>query len=193
MGNQSVSNPPHNRTAIATSKRTKFCHYPQIPSLEAYITAVEQASSKLPAQKADELRSDVNRLLKQSQTQCRYQCNLNPMKCRALTQLKQDTSRVVLTVDKGVAMVIMDKVDYTNNAQVLLQDTNTYKVLKKDPTSYLKNKLITLLKDIKQEASAPTSTNNYISLVQSPQSSMGFPKYTKLAHPSGPQFPVGVP
>ena len=35
---------------------------------------------------------------------------------RALTQLREDTSRVVLTVDKTVAMVIMDKQDYTNKA-----------------------------------------------------------------------------
>ena len=56
---------------------------------------------------------------------------------------------MVLTADKGVAMVIMDQQDYNNKAQALLQDTNTYKVLSKDPTSQLKNKLITLLKDIK--------------------------------------------
>ena len=31
MGNQSVQNPLHNTTVIATSKRTLFCHYPQIP------------------------------------------------------------------------------------------------------------------------------------------------------------------
>ena len=81
------------------------------------------------------------------------------MQCKALTKLKQDTSWVVLTADKGVAMVIMDKEDYTNKAQALLQDNNTYKVLKKDPTSYLKNKLITLLKDIKQTGGL--STNKY--------------------------------
>ena len=81
------------------------------------------------------------------------------MQCKALTQLKQDTSRVVLTTDKGVAMVIMDKEDYTNKAQALLQDNNTYKLLKKDPTSYLKNKLITLLKDIKETGGL--STNKY--------------------------------
>ena len=39
-------------------------------------------------------------------------------------------------------MVIMDQEDYTNKAQILLQDTNTYKVLPKDPTNQLKNKLI---------------------------------------------------
>ena len=106
-----------------------------------------------------ELKSDVNRLLKQSQTQCRKQCNFHPIQHRALIQLKQDTSRVVLTADKGVAMVTMDKEDYTNKAHTLLQDTNPYKVLKKDPTSNLKNKLITLHKDIKQTGGL--STNKY--------------------------------
>ena len=120
---------------------------------------MEQASSKLPAQEASELRSDVNRLLKQAQSQCTNHCNLNPMQHKALIQLKQDTSRVVLITDKVVAMVIMDKEDYTNKAQALLQDNDTYKVLKKDPTSYLKDKLITLLKDIKQTGGL--STNKY--------------------------------
>ena len=47
---------------------------------------------------------------------------------------------MVLTVDKGVAMVINVQQEYTNKAQALLQDTNTYKVLNKDPTSRLKKK-----------------------------------------------------
>ena len=108
--------------------------------------ATELASSKLPTQEVEGFRSDVNRLLKQQQQQHNKHCNLNPAQCRALTQLKQDNTRVVLTVDKGVAMVIMDQQDYNNKAQALLQDTNTYKVLHKDPTPQLKNKLITLLK-----------------------------------------------
>ena len=85
-----------------------------------------------------------NKLLKQQQqTQCNNQCNVNPTQCRALTQLKQDNCRVVLKADKGAAMVIMDKEDYTNKAQALLQDINTYKVLKEDPTIQLKSKLST--------------------------------------------------
>ena len=57
---------------------------------------------------------------------------------------------MVLTADKVVAMVIMNEQDFTNKVNILLQDTNTDKVLKKDPTNSLKNKLITILKDIKQ-------------------------------------------
>ena len=139
---------------------------------------MEKASSKLPAQKADELRSDVNGLTKQPQTHCRNQCNINPIQHRALTQLKQDTSGVVLTADKGLAMVIMDKEDYTNKANTLL--------LKKDPTSNLKNKLISLLKDIKQTGGLSTKYKQLYPTSASPQSSMAFPKYIKLAPPFRP-------
>ena len=109
------------------------------------------------------------------------------MQCRALTQLKQDTSRVVLTADKGVAMVIMDKEDYTNKAQTLLQDTNTYKVLKKDPPSQLKNKLINTLKDIKQ--SGGLSMNKYKQLYPTsavPPKFYGLPKIHKVSTPLRP-------
>ena len=110
--------------------------------------------------------------------------NFSIQECRALTELKQDTSRMVLTADKGVAMVIMDQQDFTNKAQALLQDTNTYKVLNKDPTSRLKNKLIQTLKDIKQ--SGGLSDSKYRKMY--PTSSvhpnfMASPKYTKLAPP----------
>ena len=98
---------------------------------------------------------DVNRLLKQQQQQHKH-CNLTTAQCRAPTQLKKDSNRVVLTADKGVAMVVMDLQDYNNKAQTLLQDTNTYKVLPKDPTPQLKNKLITLLKNIHQTGGLST-------------------------------------
>ena len=111
-----------------------FMHYPQTPPIEAYITATELAAAKLPTQEAEEFRSDVNRLLKQQQPQQHKHCNLTTAQCRALTQLKKDSNRVVLTTDKGVTMVVMDLQDYNNKAQTLLQDTNTYKVLPKDPT-----------------------------------------------------------
>ena len=149
----------------------------------------------LKYQEADEFRSDVNKILKQQQQQHHInQCNLNPSQCRALTQLKQDNSRVVLSADKGVAMVIMDQEDYTNKALTLLQDTNTYKVLPKDPTSQLKNKLISLLKDIKQTGGL--TTNKYKQLYPTsavPPKFYGLPKFTKQVHPSDPLFPVGGP
>ena len=98
---------------------------------------------------ADELRSDVSHSLRQLNNHYKNNTNLNLVECRALTELKQDSSRGILTANKGVAMVVMDQQDYTNKAQALLLDTNTCKILSKDPTGRLKNKLIQTLKDIK--------------------------------------------
>ena len=50
-----------------------------------------------------------------------------------------------------VAQVIMDRTEYNNKAQDLLEDGGTYKVIKTDPTNKLKNELISLLKKIKAE------------------------------------------
>ena len=141
---------------LLLQKGPNFGITPKYPPIDAYITATELAANKLNNQKADEFRSHINRLLKEQQHQHHNNCNLNPAQCRALTQLKQDNNRVILTEDKGVAMVVMDKQEYTNKAQTVLNDTSTYKVLHKGPTPQLKNKLINLLKDIKQTGGLST-------------------------------------
>ena len=191
MGHQSLKHPPHHEQLSLLQKGPNFAITPKIPPIDAYIMATELASSKLPTQEAEEFRSDVNRLLKQQQQQQQQQhnkhCNLTPAQCRALTQLKQDNNRVVLTADKGVAMVIMDQQDYNNKAQALLQDTNMYKVLPKDPTPQLKNKLITLLKNIKQTGGL--STQKYKQLYPTstvPPKYYGLPKIHKTGTPLDP-------
>ena len=81
-------------------------------------------------------------------------------------------------------MVIMDQEECTNKALTLLQDTNTYKVLKKDPTSQLKNKLITILKDIKH--TGDLSTNKYMQVYPTsavPPKFYGLPKIHKVGTP----------
>ena len=63
--------------------------------------------------------------------------NISQEEFNAIKELKDDHSRVVLTADKGVAMVVMGREDYTNKAQQLLLGTNIYKLI---PTNELKNK-----------------------------------------------------
>ena len=84
-------------------------------------------------------------------------------------------------------MVVMDKQEYTSKEQALLDDTNTYKVLNKDPTPHLKNKLINLLKDIKQ--SGGLSAHKYKQLYPTsaiPPKFYGLPKIHKTGTPSDP-------
>ena len=53
--------------------------------------------------------------------------------------------------DKGVALAMLDKVDYSKKAENLLEDGATYKTIAADPTNRQKNRLINVLKKIMVE------------------------------------------
>ena len=55
----------------------------------------------------------------------------------------------MLTADKSVAVVVIDKPEYTSKAQVLLEDEKTYQEIKFDPTNKYRRTLINMLKNIK--------------------------------------------
>ena len=108
-----------------------------IPNVH-YITAVESMYSKLK-EDAMELRSNINSLLRKALAP---KPNLTKQERVGLAQLKKDKDRVILTADKGVAMVVMDKEEYVNKAQELLAQP-AYRLLCRDPTNKIKAQLIT--------------------------------------------------
>ena len=73
--------------------------------------------SKLRKDEAMELRTDINALLRKSNAP---KSNITKEERIGLAQLKKDKDRVVLTADKGEAMVVMDKEQYVSKAQELL-------------------------------------------------------------------------
>ena len=86
--------------------------------------------SKLKEEDAIQLRSDINSLLRRAKVP---KAHLTKQEKIGLSQLKKDKERVNLTVEKGVAMVIMDKEEYNRKAQELLTSP-AYKSLPRDPT-----------------------------------------------------------
>ena len=93
---------------------------------------------------------------------------------------------IVLTADKGVAMVIMDKQDYINKANHLLNQ-NTYRSIAKDPTNSIKNKLINSLKRVKSQTGL--DSNTYKSIYPTgcvPPNFYGLPKIHKPDTPLKP-------
>ena len=102
-------------------------------------------STKLGEGKADEFRVEVKAAIKKIH---KPKPNITKEERIAFTELKKDPSRMVLTADKGVALVIMNTEDYIKKAEDLLEH-HTYRSIASDPTMRLKNKLITLLKSIK--------------------------------------------
>ena len=64
--------------------------------------------------------------------------------------MKKDQDRIILTADKGVALVVMNRTDYITKSEELL-NIGTYKKIPKDPTKRQKTRLINILKNIKSE------------------------------------------
>ena len=129
--------------------RPKFVITPRETPVKEYIVATEQACMKIEQGKQEEFRVEVKRLLKRDQNN-KKQANVSKEELKAMKELKLDTNRLILTADKGVALVVLDKKDYIKKAEDLLKD-NTYKKTAEDPTPKQKNKLISIIRNIKAE------------------------------------------
>ena len=102
-----------------------FVIVPKEPPTPEYIVAIEKACLKLPTGKAEELRGEVKAILKKKTI---YKPNITKEEHWAMKELRRDNTRMVLTADKGVSMVVMDKEDYNTKSEELLQPP-TYQIL----------------------------------------------------------------
>ena len=89
----------------------------------------------------------MKRILKKTQ---RSPSNISKEEYKALNEIKRDRNRLILTADKGVALVVIDKADYIEKAEELL-NKETYKKIPEDPTHRQKDKLINILRNINTE------------------------------------------
>ena len=116
------------------AKRPNFSTAPKYITNVECITMVESMCPLFREEEAMELRSDVNALLRKSNAP---KPNITRQENIGLAELKKDKDRVILTADKGVAIVIMDKEDYINKPQELLAQP-AYRGIPRDPTSIIK-------------------------------------------------------
>ena len=101
------------------------------PPIGEYVAAIKKACQQLKQKKAEELRGDIKYILK----------NINPPKpnitkeeAKAIRELKNDNTRIILTTDKGVSMVVLERKDYIKKAEELLNQP-TYRAIPSDPTT----------------------------------------------------------
>ena len=118
---------------------------PKNPPIVEYIAAIEKTCTSLQPGKAEELRGEVKANIKKMQPP-KY--NLTKEEPKAMEELKKDKTRMILTTDKGVSIVVLDKEEYIKKADELLRQSS-YRNIPTDPTNKHKNKLISLLKKIK--------------------------------------------
>ena len=77
--------------------------------------------------------------------------NVNAKERQAINDLKKDQNIIVLPADKGKITVVLDTETYESKVNDLLSDEKTYSKLSKDPTTTYKNKLLKILKDLKEK------------------------------------------
>ena len=101
---------------------------PRSPPIGEYIAAVEQTCQNLTQEEADEMRAEIKAAIKKSHPP---RPNISREEERALQELKKDDTRVILTADKALCLVVMDKEEYIGKAEELLKE-KTYKIIPTD-------------------------------------------------------------
>ena len=90
-GSSIFPKPPSPRNNYPFYKKAPIMPLPLNTPIEAYIMSTEQAANKLPSQEADELRSDVNRMLKQLQQQNNKNASSTPLSAKPLQNSNRTT------------------------------------------------------------------------------------------------------
>ena len=81
--------------------------------------------------------------------------NITKSEHLALENLRKDNDHIIVTADKVVALVVMDKTEYITKCKALLQDNSVYQHLSKDTSPTIHKELVKILQDYKN--------NNFIS------------------------------
>ena len=112
----------------------------RIPT-ETVVSSVEAALSchrDLSEPGKDNIRSRVASTIQSASI---TDSNLTKDERQVLKQLKTDEDIVILPADKGRVTVVMDKTDYYDKMDTLVDDKQTYEELKRDPTPALQRRL----------------------------------------------------
>ena len=78
-----------------------------------YRVATEKACQQLKQGEAEELRGEIKSIIRIPPSKP----NISKEEHQAIQQLKKDTTRMVLTADKGVCLVVVDKEDYIKKSE----------------------------------------------------------------------------
>ena len=100
------------------------------------------------------LYHDVNRILN-TFTNKLIHTNITKSEHLAFENLRKDKDHIIVTADKGVALVVMDKTEHITKCKAFLQDNSVYQYLSKDISPTIHKELIKILQDYKN--------NNFIS------------------------------
>ena len=157
----------------------------RIPT-EAIVFSVEAPRQRELSESAkDSIRS---RIASTIQSASLPDSNLTKDERQALKRLKTDENIVILPADKGRVAVVMDKTDYYDKMDALVNDKQTYQVLKRDQTPALQRKRNSKLLDLKKTDAIDIQRYNRLRCrAPQPPKLYGLPKLHK---PNIPMRPI---
>uniref|UniRef100_A0A672HDU0 Reverse transcriptase domain-containing protein n=1 Tax=Salarias fasciatus TaxID=181472 RepID=A0A672HDU0_SALFA len=88
--------------------------------------------------------------------------NITKEERKAIHTLKNDKTITIIPADKGRVTVVMDTKCYEQKMEDMLKDTDTYEIMKKDPTEEKKKPLKVLLKPLLAEEKIDKDTYNHL-------------------------------
>ena len=113
-------------------KGPKFAVTPATFPIKEYISTTTVAALQAGELNGVEcLYHDANRILNIF-TNKPIHTNITKSEHLALENLRKDKDCIIVTADKGVALVVMDKTEYITKCEALLQDNSVYRHLSKD-------------------------------------------------------------
>ena len=142
----------------------KFCKFAVTPAtipIKEYISTTTVAAlqaGKLNGVDCSGLYHNVNRILN-TYTNKPIHANITKAEHLAFENLMENKDHIIVTADKGVALVLMDKTEYITTCEILLHDHSVYQHLSKDTSPTIHRELLKILQDYKN--------NNFISSLQS--------------------------
>ena len=114
-------------------KGLKFAVTPANIPIKEYITTTVAGvqAGEFNGVDCSGLYHDVNRI-HNTYTNKPIHTNITKAEHLALENLRKDKDHIIVTADKGVALVVMDKTEYITKCEALLQDNSVYQHLSKD-------------------------------------------------------------
>ena len=134
MGHKPIQQATHWRRTISSTKGPKFAVSSSKVPLTEYIAVTkricDEHGENTVGKDSTEIYHKTKEILQQYKDINRPTHNTTNTEQEAIKTLREDTSHMVLTADKEVALVVMDKSQYIDKCMALLDDTKVYKPCK---------------------------------------------------------------
>ncbi len=166
-------------------KGPKFSPTPSQIPYKNIVAEIEAAISTLPDESKDIIRTSAANILRRSQIPNHK--NTTTDEHKAIDNLRKDKTRIVMKADKGNCFVVMDRSDYDDKMNNLLNDRNTYEKVSKPPFKTIERQLNKRLLQLKREQKLDEHTYKKLHSTDSiPPAIRGSVKHHKPNNPLRP-------